>query len=208
MRQHVNPLSNYYDQINSLPHLSEVFKNPALPLHLDLGSSSGDFLFKLAFENKNWNYMGIEIREKLVQNAKAKVNYELLENLFFAHGNANNLIKDLIVNTNEMIFDSVSVYFPDPWFKKKHHKRRIIQYDFITNLSKLMSKGSIMVVKSDVFELFQYIENTILNSTFFLKMDGNVDLKNFFNPNEIKTDRETYVIKNNLPIFEKIYIRK
>ena len=208
MRQHVNPLSNHYNQIISLPHLSEIFKNPTLPLHLDLGSASGDFLFKLALENKNWNYMGIEIREKLVQNANTKLNHEVFENLFFAYGNANNLIKDLINNLNEIQFDSISVYFPDPWFKKKHHKRRIIQYDFLKNLSKLMPSGSIIVVKSDVFELFQYIDNTIINSSFFLKIDGNVDFNNFFNPNGLKTVRENYVIQNNLPIFEQIYIRK
>ena len=208
MRQHVNPLSKHYDQIISLPHLSKVFKNPNLPLHLDLGSASGDFLFKLAVENKNWNYMGIEIREKLVQNAKAKLNHEVFENLFFAYGNANNLIKDLINNFNEIKFDSISVYFPDPWFKKKHHKRRIIQNEFIINLSKLMHSGSIILVKSDVFELFEYIDNIILNSSFFLKIDTCFDIHNFFNPNRIKTDRETYVIKNNLPIFEQIYIRQ
>ena len=208
MRQHVNPLSNHYDKVISLPNLSKVFKNPYLPLHLDLGSAAGDFLFKLSLENKNWNYMGIEIREKLVLNAKSKVNYLTSENLFFAHGNAHNLIKDVIDNLNNMHFNSISLYFPDPWFKKKHHKRRIIQNEFIKNLSKLMPRGSIMDVKSDVFELFQHIDHTILNSSFFIRKVDGVNLEKSFNPNGIKTYREEYVINHHLPIFEQIYIRK
>jgi len=206
MRQHVNPLSNYYDQIIPIPFLSEVFKNPDLPLHLDLGTGSGDFLFKLAFQNQNWNYMGIEIREKLVLNAKLK--YSNLENLFFAYGNANNLIKDLINNLNKINFQSISVNFPDPWFKKKHHKRRIIQDEFVNDLSQLMPNGSFIVVKSDVYQLFKYIDLTILGSSHFKKIDKkNIDFNSYFNPNRLQTDREIYSFLNKLTVFEQIYVR-
>ena len=208
MRQHVNPLSNYYDQIIPIPPVREIFKNPDLPLHLDLGSASGDFLFKLALQNQHWNYIGIEIRERLVINANLKLKDANLSNLFFAYGNAINLIKDIINGLYSIKFDSISVYFPDPWFKKKHHKRRIIQDEFIYDLSKVMHKGSFIFVKSDVLELFQYIDLTILNSSSFLKVDRSLELKNSFNPTELRTDRENYVVDKRLPIFEQIYVRE
>ena len=208
MRQHVNPLSNYYDQIIPIPPTREIFKNPDLPLHLDLGSASGDFLFKLALQNQHWNYIGIEIREKLVTNAKLKLKDTNISNLFFAYGNAINLIKNLINGVSSIKFDSISVYFPDPWFKKKHHKRRIIQDEFIYDLSKIMTNGSFIFVKSDVLELFQYIDLTILNSSSFLKVDRSLELKNSFNPTELRTDRENYVVDKRLPIFEQIYVRE
>ena len=208
MRQHVNPLSNYYDQIIPIPPTREIFKNPDLPLHLDLGSANGDFLFKLALQNQHWNYIGIEIRERLVTNAKLKLKDTNISNLFFAYGNAINLIKNLINGVSSIKFDSISVYFPDPWFKKKHHKRRIIQDEFIYDLSKIMTNGSFIFVKSDVLELFQYIELTILNSSSFLKVEKSIELKNSFNPKELRTDRENYVVDKRLPIFEQIYVRK
>ena len=208
MRQHVNPLSNYYDQTIPVPPVREMFKNPDLPLHLDLGSASGDFLFKLALQNQHWNYIGIEIRERLVTNAKLKLKDTNLSNLFFAYGNAINLIKDIINSLYSIKFDSISVYFPDPWFKKKHHKRRIIQDEFIYDLSKIMTNGSFIFVKSDVLELFQYIDLTILNSSSFLKVDRSLELKNSFNPTELRTDRENYVVDKRLPIFEQIYVRE
>ncbi len=208
MRQHVNPLSKHYTQIVPIPFLSDIFKNPDLPLHLDIGSASGNFLTRLALENKNWNYMGIEIREKLVINAKSKAEKNNIENLFFAHGNANNLIIDIIDNLNSINFQSISVFFPDPWFKKKHQKRRIIQDEFITNLSKLMPKDGMIFVKSDVFDLFKFIDLTILNTSYFQKIEYSLDSKYCFNPNKLKTERENYVLVNKLPIFEQIYIRK
>ena len=66
MRQHVNPLSNIFKNTEPIPPLDQIFENPFLPLHLDIGCASGDFLFELAINNKNWNYLGIEIRRKYV----------------------------------------------------------------------------------------------------------------------------------------------
>ena len=73
MRQHVNPLSKNFDAIEKIPPLIEMFHDSKLPLHLDIGCASGEFLFNLALDNSNWNYVGIEIRERLARNAKLKV---------------------------------------------------------------------------------------------------------------------------------------
>ena len=84
MRQHVNPLSRNFEEIERIPSLSEIFENPKSPLHLDIGCASGDFLFDLASENKKWNYIGIEIREKLVKNSKLRLKDTDLKNLYFS----------------------------------------------------------------------------------------------------------------------------
>ena len=55
MRQHVNPLSKNFDEIERIPSLIEIFDNSKFPLHLDIGSAAGEFLFDLAFSNNNWN---------------------------------------------------------------------------------------------------------------------------------------------------------
>ena len=52
MRQHVNPLSSNFHEIEIIPPLNEIFYNPNLPLHIDVGSASGDFLFDIAISNK------------------------------------------------------------------------------------------------------------------------------------------------------------
>ena len=66
MRQHVNPLSINFNQIEKIPSLGEMFGDSKLNLHLDIGCAAGEFLIDLALVNTSWNYLGIEIREKLV----------------------------------------------------------------------------------------------------------------------------------------------
>ena len=206
MRQHVNPLSKNFFEVDPIPPLNQIFENPKLPLHLDVGCASGDFLFELSLKNKNWNYIGIEIREKLVLNANLKIKNTENKNLYFSFGNANNIFNQsnnkLIIN----FINSISFNFPDPWFKKKHHKRRVIQPELINFLSNSMKKGSLIFIKTDVRQLFDHMELTISESIKFKKIPyQDVKFYESFNPNRIQTNREKYVILNQLKIYESIY---
>ncbi|MDC3093764.1 tRNA (guanosine(46)-N7)-methyltransferase TrmB [Prochlorococcus sp. AH-716-M10] len=206
MRQHVNPLSKNFFEIDPIPPLNQVFENPKLPLHLDIGCASGDFLFELSLKNKNWNYIGIEIREKLVLNANLKMKSRENKNLYFSFGNANNIFNQ---SNNKSIINfitSISFNFPDPWFKKKHHKRRVIQPKLINLLSNSMKRGSLIFIKTDVSDLFDHMELTISESIKFKKIPyQDVKFYESFNPNRIQTNREKYVILNQLKIYESIY---
>ena len=208
MRQHVNPLSKNFDEIEKIPSLIEMFDNSKLNLHLDIGCAAGEFLFDLALENTNWNYLGIEIRERLVNTAKLKVRDKEIKNLYFLFGNANNILNDF--NSKFLIknLKSISLYFPDPWFKKRHYKRRVIQPEFINILSNLMKKGSIIYIKTDVKELFEYMDCIISRDFNFERKDKkDFNYSNSFNPNKVRTNREKYVLLNELEIFENIYIK-
>ena len=103
MRQHVNPLSKNFDEIERIPSLIEMFDDSKLNLHLDVGCAAGEVLFELALVNTSWNYLGIEIREKLVKNAKLKVREREINNLYFVFGNANNILSDV---NSKFIFEN------------------------------------------------------------------------------------------------------
>ena len=208
MRQHVNPLSKNFDEIEIIPPLNEMFYDSKLNLHLDIGSASGEFLFELASENTSWNFIGIEIRERLVKKAKLKVQDKKIQNLYFAFGNAYNILNNFNSKFILKNVKSISIYFPDPWFKKKHFKRRLIQPEFIHLLSKTMQKGSLIFIKTDVKELFDNIDCTILGNINFQKIDNkNFNNSESFNPNKIQTNREKYAVFNQLSIFESIYTK-
>ena len=208
MRQHVNPLSKNFFEIENIPSLIEMFEDSKLNLHLDIGCAAGDFLFDLALGNVNWNYLGIEIRERLVTTAKLKVREREIKNLYFIFGNANNILNDYHCRSIIKNLKSISFYFPDPWFKKRHYKRRIIQAEFINSLSNLMKKGSLIFIKTDVKELYDYMDYTISSNFNFKKIDKkNFNYLESFNPNRVQTNREKYVIINDLDIFESIYIK-
>ncbi len=208
MRQHVNPLSKNFDEIERIPCFRQMFDNPRLNLHLDIGCASGQFLFDLALDNPNWNYLGIEIRERLVKTAKLKVQEREMKNLYFLFGNANNIVNDFQSKFIIKNVKSISFNFPDPWFKKRHYKRRVIQPEFIEILSNLMQKGSLIFIKTDVKDLFEYMARTISCNLNFKKIDKkDFNSSESFNPNNVETSREKYAIDSELEIFDGIYMK-
>jgi len=191
MRQHVNPLSSNFNQIEKIPSLSKMFGDPKSNLHLDIGCAAGEILFDLALVNTSWNYLGIEIREKLVKNAKLKELEREIKNLYFIFGNANNILNDVQSEFIIKKLKSISFNFPDPWFKKRHFKRRIIQPEFINFLSNSLLKGTLIFIKTDVKDLFDYMDYTISSNFHFktiVKKDFNYS--DSFNPSKVKTNRE------------------
>ena len=88
-------------------------------LHLDIGCATGEFLFDLALVNTSWNYLGIEIREKLVKNAKLKVLEREIKNLYFVFGNANNIKMHNIHNYDNTKLKSNNLMFNYYVYKKK-----------------------------------------------------------------------------------------
>ena len=209
MRQHVNPFSRNFDEIERIPSLVEMFNDSELNLHLDIGCAAGEFLFDLASINSSWNYIGIEIRERLVKNAKSKVRERGIKNLYFLFGNATNILNDVQSKFIIKNVKSISFNFPDPWFKKRHHKRRIIQPEFLNILSYSLQSGSLIFIKTDVKDLFDYMDCVISNNLNFKKIDKkNFNYSESFNPNKVKTNREKYVNINKLDIFERIYVKK
>ena len=208
MRQHVNPLSSNFNEIERIPSLNEMFGDSKLNLHLDIGCASGEFLFDLALLNASWNYIGIEIREKLVKTAKYKLQEREIKNLYFIFGSANNIFSE--AQSSQIIKNakSISLNFPDPWFKKRHYKRRVIQPEFIDILSNSMQTGSLIFIKTDVKDLFDYMDCTISSNFNFKTIDKkDFNFSESFNPNKSKTNRENYAIINQLNIFERIYIK-
>ena len=208
MRQHVNPLSINFEEIERIPSLPVMFDNSKMNFHLDIGCASGEFLFDLALDNTNWNYLGIEIRERLVKAAKLKVQEKEIKNLYFVFGNANKIFKDVQSKFIIRNVNSISFNFPDPWFKKRHFKRRVIQTEFIKTLSNFMQKGSLIFIKTDVKDLFEYMDCTISSNLNFKKIDKKeFNYSKSFNPNKVHTNREKYAMINGSDIFERIYIK-
>ncbi len=207
MRQHVNPLSQFFQLPLSLPSKNVLFRNSDHPIHLDIGSAKGEFLIELATKYPDWNFVGLEIREPLVSLCEKKRRELELNNLKFLFCNVNVSLDEWLSDFDYGQLKRVSIQFPDPWFKRKHFKRRVLRTNLLNSIAQYMCNDGEIFIQSDIFKLFEYMTSTIDKTRYFKRKDLG-DLKSLdCNPYNVQTDRELFSLKKNLPIYRAMYIR-
>ncbi|KAL4355325.1 hypothetical protein GQ457_06G016070 [Hibiscus cannabinus] len=216
IRQHVNPLSSSFSVPAPVPDWSEVFKDPTLPLMVDIGSGSGRFLLWLAKQNPDsQNYLGLEIREKLVKRAEFWVKELALSNIHFIFANAAVSFRQLVSAYPGPLM-LVSILCPDPHFKKRHQKRRVVQKPLVDSiLTSLMPEGKIFI-QSDVVEVAEDMRKQLDAESSALQHIDMVDpsvlcddegwLLN--NPMGIRTEREIHAEFEGAKIYRRLYQKK
>ena len=207
MRQHVNPLSQFFQLPLSLPSKNLLFIKSHNPIHLDVGSAKGEFLIELATKNPEWNFVGLEIREPLVISSEKKREQLELNNLKFLFCNVNVSLDKWLSELDYGQLKRVSIQFPDPWFKRKHFKRRVLKSSLLNSIARSMNNDGEIFIQTDILKLIESMTNTIDQSRYF-------DRKGLLNPSfidknpyEVKTDRELVSLKKNLPIYRAMYQR-
>ena len=200
VHQHVNPLAPYFRFTPKPLEIERLFSRPELPLHLDIGCARGRFILKMAQIERNRNFIGVEIREPLVEEANRIAKEENLENLHYEFCNAMMALDKLLENLPENLLQTVTIQFPDPWFKKKHAKRRMVNAELVeTIVTHLAENGEIFVqtdiefLAEEMFELFR--ERADLR-----------EIKITENPFPVKTEREAAVEEKDLPVFRAIFV--
>lgn len=207
MRQHVNPLSQFFQLPLSLPSKNILFEKSHYPIHLDIGSAKGEFLIELATKYPDWNFVGLEIREPLVSLCEKKRRKLELTNLKFLFCNVNVSLDEWLSDLDFGQLKRVSIQFPDPWFKRKHFKRRLLNTNILNSIAKAMSKDGEIFIQSDIFKLIEYMTNTIDKNRYFTRKNLG-DLRSIDkNPYNVMTDREIFSLKKNLLIYRVMYIR-
>lgn len=195
VHQHVNPLSPYYRQEPTAIDLAAVFADPTRPLHLDIGCARGRFILRMAVAEPEWNFLGVEIREPLVEEANRLAAEAGLTNLHYAFCNAMLFLGPLLADIPDDILQMVTIQFPDPWFKKKHAKRRMVNAELIDAVVTKLAPGGRIFVHTDIeflaeemFELFR-AESRLTETPIAA------------NPFSIKTEREKAVEDKELPVY-------
>ncbi len=207
MRQHVNPLSQFFQLPLSLPSKNILFEKSHYPIHLDIGSAKGEFLIELATKYPDWNFVGLEIREPLVSLCEKKRRKLELTNLKFLFCNVNVSLDEWLSDLDFGQLKRVSIQFPDPWFKRKHFKRRVLNNNILNSIAKSMNKDGEIFIQSDIFKLIEYMTNTIDENRYFTRKNVG-DLRSIDkNPYNVMTDREIFSLKKNLLIYRVMYIR-
>lgn len=202
VHQHVNPLAPFYRQPPKAVMLADVFANPDLPLHLDVGCARGRFILRMAESRPDCNFLGVEIREPLVDEANRIAAERGLGNLHYAFCNVMLWLEKLIEAIPGKRLQMVTIQFPDPWFKKKHAKRRMVNPQLVSALGSKLEAGGRVFIQTDIEFLAGEMKELFRGDGRF--RESNID-GNIF---PVKTEREKAVEEKGLPVFRTLLIRE
>jgi tRNA (guanine-N7-)-methyltransferase len=163
----IDPALDLSRHLKTWDDLPQPWDPPSLfgrtaPLEVEVGSGKGLFMESAATANPTNNFLGIEIATKYAHFAAARLAKLKLENAVMVHGDAQRLFKELFPDSS--LF-AVHVYFPDPWWKKRHHKRRVLNESFLANVVRTLIPGGLLHYWTDVKDRFKETRELIAATT-------------------------------------------
>lgn len=204
VRQHVNPLSHPYQKPITPPDWHQIYAHPYQPLHLDIGCARGRLLQQLAPQQPQWNFLGTEIRHPLVDEANQWRNEQGLTNLHFLFCNINTSAEPLLQSFPAGVLQQISILFPDPWFKKRHQKRRMVQPSLVRLLGKYLVSGARVILASDVESVAVQMWECFAENPAFV-CENREWLPE--NPLPIASEREIATLNQGEPVYRTIFVR-
>ncbi|KUH47635.1 tRNA (guanosine(46)-N7)-methyltransferase TrmB [Mycoplasmopsis meleagridis] len=152
---------------------------------IEIGMGKGEMLTRMANENPNMIFYGLEKYPTVAYKAVKKAEKLNLNNFFIILDDAKNLN-----NIFNNYANTIWLTFSDPWPKARHEKRRLTYKTYLDEYEKIMDNDSILIFKSDNDKLYEYsLENLIKNKWIIIK-NGNDLHKSSFQKNNIMTEYE------------------
>ena len=197
-RQHVNPLGLGF----------ETFRGaiPSLPaetiVECEIGCADAQFLFERARKDPSRRYVGIEIRETLADEVNERARSENLpvEAVFC---NANHHLDKLFAPSRVSV---VHVNFPDPWFKRRHKKRRMVDAALAAHIRKILAPNGQVFFQSDVWDIALDAMETFEGCEAWLSNEASPwTFWKHGNPFEARSWREANAEKIGLSIWRLLY---
>ena len=132
---------------------TDIFRNNH-PVELEIGSGKGTFLLAAGAEFPDHNFVGIEWAKAYCDFAADRVRRHQLLNVRLVRADANWWIR---VHVPDQSIHALHVYFPDPWPKTRHHKRRLLQIPFLQQAERILAGGGVLRIVTDHENYFEHI---------------------------------------------------
>lgn len=158
------------DTPGSIISLQELFGN-GNPLYIEIGSGKGEFISQYPVLHREWNFLGFEGREKRIRNILKKISPDTHANVRIVRMMVDaNLAQVLPPQSVEGVF----IQHPDPWPKKRHHKRRLFQQGFLDALATVMLPDAEVHISTDHEEYANWIAGEFSRNHNFLSLINEV----------------------------------
>jgi tRNA (guanine-N7-)-methyltransferase len=128
------------------------------PLHIEIGSGKGTFLLNQAGTLPDDNFLGIEWARKYYRYTVDRIGRWGLTNVRIIRTDAAVFIRDFVPDS---CVDCFHIYFPDPWPKKRHHKRRFVCMDNLEHLVRCLKTGGQLRIATDHADYFEQIKTVL-----------------------------------------------
>jgi tRNA (guanine-N7-)-methyltransferase len=151
-----------------------------------------------------WNFLGLEIREPLVQEANNWRNELGLTNLDYLFCNVNNSLPAILGCLPAGVLQRVTIQFPDPWFKNRHNKRRVVQPEVVAELAKSMPAGGVVFLQSDVEAVAVEMRDRFTANPAFQRQSEEWLPEN---PLPVPTEREKSTLSRGEPVYRALFVK-
>jgi tRNA (guanine-N7-)-methyltransferase len=181
-----------------------IYKRSA-PLEVEMGSGKGLFLSQAAAARPEHNFLGVEIARKYAAHCAAQVARSGLTNAAMVSGDGLRLFREFLPTAG---VTAVHVYFPDPWWKKRHRKRRVMNEAFIADIERVLIPGGSLHFWTDVEE---YYQSTLeLMAQVFKNLEGPLPVAEREAEHDLdyRTHFERRKRKDALPIYRSEFRRR
>ena len=137
--------------------LDSLFGRQATTI-LEIGFGNGLSLAEMAEKHPEQNYFGIEVHRPGVGSLLVQVKKRELKNVRVSYDDAVDVLEQQVANNS---LDRIQIFFPDPWHKKRHHKRRLIQTDFLSVLVSKLKPNGVIHIATDWQNYAEHILETL-----------------------------------------------
>lgn len=201
--QSLKPYFQVLEDVGEKLDWKEFFGNDN-PVELDIGCGRGLYIFNAAINNPDTNYLGLEIDYREGRRTAKKFQKRDMPNARVIGGDCNVLLSKMIDRNS---VDAAHVYFPDPWWKKRHHKRRLFTPEFCDLLASVVKPGGHVHSWSDVIEYFEIIEEQMDEHASFETREAPTE-RDPEHDMDYQTSFERKKRKLGLPIYRGLWQRK
>ena len=178
------------DTNNTSTNLKSCFDSKQHGVVIEIGFGDGTVLIESALKNPNKNFIGIEVYDSGLGQCLNEINKHKIKNIRLIYGDAVEVFEQFITKKS---VEKINILFPDPWPKKRHHKRRLINKRFLALLSKSLINKGIVNISTDWEDYAQQIELTFKESNQFKEIKSELrNLKTKFEKRGIKLGHKIF----------------
>lgn len=172
----------------------DIFKREA-PLECEIGSGYGHFMMDYTQKNPDVNFMGLDHRFKRSFHLAKKLSSLVHKNFRYCRGRGERI--GFMFGENEL--SKIFYFFPDPWPKNRHHKKRLFQKRFLDEAHKVLEPGGMFLIKTDHDGYYQWMLDVIKDESRFEVVMQTWDLRN---------EHPDHFLASFVTKFEKIFLEK